>query len=42
MEKYMLQVVLEQDEDGVYIAHCPALEGCYVSGRHLRRRHDKY
>ena len=30
MKKYFLQVVIEQDEDGVYVAHCPALEGCYT------------
>ena len=32
MKKYLLQVVIEQDEDGVYLAHCPALEGCYTQG----------
>jgi predicted RNase H-like HicB family nuclease len=32
MQKYVLQVVIEQDEDGVYIASCPALEGCYTQG----------
>ena len=32
MKKYLLQVVIEQDEDGVYIANCPALEGCYTQG----------
>jgi predicted RNase H-like HicB family nuclease len=32
MKKYLLQVVIEQDEDGAYIAHCPALEGCYTQG----------
>ena len=23
---------MEQDEDGVYVASCPALEGCYTQG----------
>jgi predicted RNase H-like HicB family nuclease len=32
MKKYLLQVVVEQDEDGVYIASCPALEGCHAQG----------
>ena len=32
MKKFLLQVVIEQDEDGVYIANCPALEGCYTQG----------
>jgi predicted RNase H-like HicB family nuclease len=33
MKKYLLQVVVEQDEDGMYIADCPALEGCYTQGK---------
>ena len=32
MKKYLLQVVVEQDEDGVYVATCPALEGCHAQG----------
>lgn len=32
MKKYLLQVVIEQDEDGRYVAECPALEGCYTQG----------
>ena len=32
MKKYLLHVVIEQDEDGVYVASCPALEGCYTQG----------
>jgi predicted RNase H-like HicB family nuclease len=32
VKKYQLQVVIEQDEDGIFIAHCPALEGCYTQG----------
>ncbi len=32
MKKYLLQVIIEQDEDGVYVASCPALEGCYTQG----------
>ena len=26
------RVVLEQDEDGIYIAECPALPGCVSQG----------
>ena len=26
MKKYQIQVVMEQDEDGKYIASCPAFE----------------
>ena len=32
MATYRLQVVIEQDEDGVYVAECPALLGCYSQG----------
>lgn len=27
-----LQVLIEQDEDGLYIADCPALRGCHAQG----------
>ena len=29
MTRYQFTVVVERDEDGVYIASCPALQGCY-------------
>jgi len=29
---YQLQVVIEVDEDGKYVAWCPALQGCYTQG----------
>lgn len=29
---YRYTVVIERDEDGVYIAVCPALPGCYTQG----------
>jgi predicted RNase H-like HicB family nuclease len=32
MKKYLLKAVIERDEDGVYVAHCPALEGRYTQG----------
>jgi predicted RNase H-like HicB family nuclease len=32
MEAYRLQVVIEIDEDGKYVASCPALQGCYTQG----------
>jgi predicted RNase H-like HicB family nuclease len=32
LKKYNLQVIIEQDEDGVYVAECPALQGCYAQG----------
>ncbi len=32
MEKYRIQVLIEQDEDQKYVASCPSLEGCYTQG----------
>jgi predicted RNase H-like HicB family nuclease len=29
---YELQVVIELDEDGKYVAWCPALQACYTQG----------
>ena len=29
---YQLQVVVEVDEDGKYVAWCPALQACYTQG----------
>jgi predicted RNase H-like HicB family nuclease len=32
MAKYQFTVVIEQDEDGVYVPSCPALQGCHSQG----------
>ena len=32
MKKYKFRIIIEQDEDGIYIASCPALQGCYSQG----------
>jgi len=32
---YDLQVIVEQDEDGLYVIECPALRGCYTQGESL-------
>ena len=32
MAKYQFTVVVERDEDGVYISSCPALQGCHSYG----------
>lgn len=32
MTEYSFTVVIEQDEDGWYIAHVPALQGCHTQG----------
>ncbi len=33
MKSYSIQVVVERDEDSVFIAECPALQGCYAQGK---------
>ena len=32
MRDYEFAVVIERDEDGRYLAICPALQGCYTEG----------
>lgn len=32
MTEYEFTVVIELDEDGRYLAVCPALQGCYTEG----------
>ena len=32
MKTFEFTAVVEQDEDGAYIATCPALQGCYSQG----------
>lgn len=32
MTNYEFTVVIEQDEDGRFLAICPALQGCYTEG----------
>ena len=32
MTNYQFTVVIERDEDGRYVAICPALPGCYTEG----------
>jgi len=33
MQNYRFQVIIEQDEDGFYVADVPALQGCHTQGR---------
>ncbi len=33
MPDYKFTVVVEQDEDGLYIAAVPLLQGCYTQGK---------
>lgn len=30
--KYKYRILIEKDENGIYIASCPALKGCYSQG----------
>jgi len=32
VKRYRYTVVVEKDEDGVYIASCPAIPGCHTQG----------
>ncbi|OPX23782.1 MAG: hypothetical protein B1H03_00610 [Planctomycetales bacterium 4484_113] len=32
MPKYRFTILMERDEDGVYVASCPALQGCHSQG----------
>jgi predicted RNase H-like HicB family nuclease len=32
MSEYEFTVVIDQDEDGRFVAICPALQGCYTEG----------
>lgn len=32
MRTYKFKILIDQDEDGVYIASCPSLQGCYTQG----------
>lgn len=32
MSEYEFTVVIEEDEDGRFVATCPGLQGCYTDG----------
>ncbi|MCL4546939.1 MAG: type II toxin-antitoxin system HicB family antitoxin [Bacteroidetes bacterium] len=32
MKTYKFRIVVEQDEDGIYIVSVPSLKGCYTQG----------
>lgn len=38
MEKQVMDfnVLIEQDEDGIYVARVPEIEGCYIQGKTLQ------
>lgn len=35
MENYRFRVIIEQDEDGIYVATVPALKGCHTQAKTL-------
>ena len=35
MKKYKFTVLIEQDEDGVYVAKVPALKGCHTQAHSI-------
>ncbi|MFQ6119159.1 MAG: type II toxin-antitoxin system HicB family antitoxin [Methanosarcinales archaeon] len=35
LNKYRFQIIIEQDEDGIYIVDCPVLKGCHSYGETL-------
>jgi len=40
MMEYEFTVVIEQDEDGRFLAICPALQGCYTEGETLEEAQE--
>ena len=40
MQDYQLTVVIERDEDGRFLAICPALQGCYTEGESAAEARD--
>ena len=32
MKQYQFTVIVQRDEEGNYLAICPALQGCYTEG----------
>ncbi|MFH0711806.1 MAG: type II toxin-antitoxin system HicB family antitoxin [archaeon] len=36
MEKETFDVIIEQDEDGIYVAKALEIEGCYTQGKTLQ------
>lgn len=38
--EYEFTVIIEQDEDGRFLAICPALQGCYTEGETLEEAQE--
>jgi predicted RNase H-like HicB family nuclease len=41
MGKYRFTVLIEQDEDGVYVAKVPQLRGCHTQGKTVKQAMDR-
>lgn len=39
-KKHVFQVIVEHDEDGWFVAECPALEACYTQGKTFKEAVD--
>ena len=35
VQKHLLPVIIEKDEDGFYVVECPLFSGCYSQGKTL-------
>ena len=35
MQKHLLPIIIEKDEDGFYVVECPLFSGCYSQGKTL-------
>ncbi len=33
MQRYEFQAIIEQDEDGVFVAEVPSIRACYAQGK---------
>lgn len=41
MEKLRFRVIIEQDEDGIYVASVPALPGCHTQAPDLNQLDER-
>lgn len=41
VKKLQFKVLIEQDEDGVYVASVPELPGCYTQGKTLEKVRER-
>lgn len=41
MENNVFTVLIEQDEDGIYVAKVPAIAGCYTQGKTVEQAMER-